>query len=89
MAQGDINDTTKMLIDIKEDVGATKAKVDNIEEKLNQVDAIDSKADKALAKSVETEHRIDRVTQIQNWVIGVLVSGVAVTLLVYVAEKFL
>ncbi|QSE54060.1 hemolysin XhlA family protein (plasmid) [Lactiplantibacillus plantarum] len=60
-----------------------------MEDKLNQVDDIGDKADKALAKSVETEHRIDRVTQIQNWVIGVLVSGVAVTLLVYIAEKFL
>ncbi|MDO7805227.1 hemolysin XhlA family protein [Lactiplantibacillus pentosus] len=89
MAQGDINDTTKMLIDIKEDVAATKAKVEDIEDKLNQVDDIDSKADKALAKSIEVEHEIGRVTQIQNWVIGVLVSGVAVTLLVYIAEKFL
>ncbi|GJI54452.1 hemolysin XhlA family protein [Lactiplantibacillus plantarum] len=89
MAQGDIDDTTKMLIDIKEDVAATKAKVENIEDKLNQVDDIDSKADKALAKSIEVEHEIGRVTQIQNWVIGVLVSGVLVTLLIYVAEKFL
>ncbi|MGA3439402.1 hemolysin XhlA family protein [Lactiplantibacillus plantarum] len=87
MAQYD--DTTKMLIDIKEDVAATKAKVENIEDKLNQVDDIEAKSDKALAKSVEVEHRIDRVTQIQNWVIGVLVSGVLITLLVYVVEKFL
>jgi len=87
MAQYD--DTTKMLIDIKEDVAATKAKVENIEDKLNQVDDIGDKADKALAKSIEVEHEIGRVTQIQNWVIGVLVSGVLVTLLVYVAEKFL
>lgn len=87
--QGDINDTTKMLIDIQKDVAATKAKVEDIEDKLNQVDDIGSKADKALAKSIEVEHEIGRVTQIQNWVIGVLVSGVAVTLLVYVAEKFL
>ncbi|WP_172638173.1 hemolysin XhlA family protein [Lactiplantibacillus plantarum] len=89
MAQGDIDDTTKMLMDIKEDVAATKAKVENIEDKLNQVDDIDSKADKALAKSIEVEHEIGRVTQVQNWVIGVLVSGVLITLLVYVAEKFL
>lgn len=87
MAQYD--DTTKMLIDIKEDVAATKAKVENIEDKLNQVDDIGDKADKALAKSIEVEHEIGRVTQIQNWVIGVLVSGVLITLLVYVAEKFL
>ncbi|AVE82472.1 holin [Lactiplantibacillus plantarum] len=89
MAQGDIDDTTKMLMDIQKDVAATKAKVENIEDKLNQVDDIDSKADKALAKSIEVEHEIGRVTQIQNWVIGVLVSGVLITLLVYVAEKFL
>ncbi|MBU7446521.1 hemolysin XhlA family protein [Lactiplantibacillus plantarum] len=56
---------------------------------MNQVDDIGDKADKALAKSIEVEHEIGRVTQIQNWVIGVLVSGVLVTLLVYVAEKFL
>lgn len=87
MAQYD--DTTKLLMDIQKDVATTKAKVDNIENKLNQVDDIDSKADKALAKSIEVEHEIGRVTQIQNWVIGVLVSGVLITLLVYVAEKFL
>lgn len=87
MAQYD--DTTKLLMDIQKDVAATKTKVENIEEKLNQVDNIGDKADKALAKSIEAEHEIGRVTQIQNWVIGVLVSGVLVTLLVYVAEKFL
>ncbi|MCW6172127.1 hemolysin XhlA family protein [Lactiplantibacillus plantarum] len=87
MAQYD--DTTKLLMDIQKDVAATKTKVENIEEKLNQVDDIGDKADKALAKSIEVEHEIGRVTQIQNWVIGVLVSGVLVTLLVYVAEKFL
>ncbi|MBR0604451.1 hypothetical protein HF695_19455 [Bacillus safensis] len=47
------------------------------------------KADKALAKSIEASHQIDRVTQIQNWLIGVLVSGVLVTLVIYIAEKFL
>lgn len=87
MAQYD--DTTKLLMDIQKDVAATKTKVENIEEKLNQVDDIGDKANKALAKSIEVEHEIGRVTKIQNWVIGVLVSGVLVTLLVYVAEKFL
>ncbi|MCG0660088.1 hemolysin XhlA family protein [Lactiplantibacillus plantarum] len=87
MAQYD--DTTKLLMDIQKDVAATKTKVDNIEEKLNKVDDIEAKSDKALSKSVEVEHRIDRVTQIQNWLIDVLVSGVVVTLLVYVIEKFL
>lgn len=87
MAQYD--DTTKLLMDIQKDVAATKTKVENIEEKLNQVDDIGDKADKALAKSIEVEHEMGRVTQIQNWVIGVLVSGVLVTLVIYIAEKFL
>ncbi|ARK33976.1 holin [Lactiplantibacillus plantarum] len=87
MAQYD--DTTKLLMDIQKDVAATKTKVENIEEKLNQVDDIDDKADKALAKSIEVSHQIDRVTQIQNWLIGILVSGTLVTLVNYIAEKFL
>ena len=83
------DDTTKLLMDIQKDVAATKTKVENIEEKFNQVDDIDRKANKALAKSIEIEHEIGRVTQIQNWVIGVLVSGTLVTLVIYIAEKFL
>lgn len=83
------DDATKLLMDIQKDVVATKTKVENIEEKLNQVDDIGEKADKALAKSIEIEHQIGRVTQIQNWVIGVLISGVLVTLVVYIIEKFL
>ncbi|KAF0335194.1 hemolysin XhlA family protein [Pediococcus acidilactici] len=83
------DDTTKLLMDIQKDVTTTKTKVENIEDKLNQVDDIDSKADKALAKSIEIEREIERVTQIQNWVIGVLISGTLVTLVIYIAEKFL
>lgn len=83
------DDTTKLLMDIQKDVATTKTKVENIEDKLNKVDDIDSKADKALAKSIEVEHEIGRVTQIQNWVIGVLISGVLITLVIYIAEKFL
>ncbi len=83
------DDTTKLLMDIQKDVTTTKTKVENIEERLNQVDNIDKKADKALAKSIEIEHEIGRVTQIQNWVIGVLVSGTLVTLVIYILEKFL
>lgn len=82
------DDTTKLLMDIQKDV-TTKTKVENIEEKLNQVDDIGNKAEKALAKSIEVEHEIGRITQIQNWVIGVLISGVLVTLVIYIAEKFL
>ncbi|MCG0596150.1 holin [Lactiplantibacillus plantarum] len=83
------DDTTKLLMDIQKDVVTTKTKVDNIEDKLNQVNDIDRKADKALAKSTEIEHEIGRVTQIQDWVIGILISGTLVTLVIYILEKFL
>ncbi|KAF0513056.1 hemolysin XhlA family protein [Pediococcus acidilactici] len=83
------DDTTKLLMDIQKDVTTTKTKVENIEEKLNQVNDIDRKADKALAKSTEIEHEITRVTQIQDWVIGILISGTLVTLVIYIIEKFL
>ena len=83
------DDTTKLLMDIQKDVAATKAKVENIEEKLNRIDDIEAKSEKALAKSIEIEHEIERVTQIQNWVVGVLVSGTLVTLVIYIVEKFL
>ena len=83
------DDTTKLLMDIQKDVATTKTKVENIEEKLNQVDDIDRKADKALAKSIEIEHEMGRVTQIQDWVIGILISGTLVTLAIYILEKFL
>ncbi|KPD34321.1 holin [Pediococcus acidilactici] len=83
------DDTTKLLMEIQKDVTATKTKVENIEEKLNQVDNIAEKADKAMAKSIEIEREIERVTQIQNWVVGVLISGTLVTLVIYITEKFL
>ncbi|NRD13574.1 hemolysin XhlA family protein [Pediococcus acidilactici] len=83
------DDTTKLLMDIQKDVTTTKTKVENIEDKLNQVNDIDRKADEALAKSTEIEHEVARVTQIQDWVIGILISGTLVTLVIYIAEKFL
>lgn len=83
------DDTTKLLMDIQKDVTTTKTKVENIEDKLSQVEVIGKKSDKALAKSIEIEHEVERITQIQNWVIGILISGTLVTLVIYIAEKFL
>lgn len=57
------DDSTKMLMDIREDVAATKQKVEDIKDKLDHVDEIDGKADKALSKSIEVEHEVGRVTQ--------------------------
>lgn len=85
----ELDDTTKLLIGIQKDVTATKTKVEDIEAKLDQVDRTENNAKKALAKAIETEHRVDRVTYIQNWLIGLLVSGGLLALLIYIAEKFL
>ncbi|KRM77466.1 hemolysin XhlA family protein [Secundilactobacillus collinoides] len=79
----------KNIIDIQKDVSATKTKVEDIEEKLNQVDSLDEKAEKSLAKSVENGHRINRLTSIQNWLIGILISGIGVPILIYIIEKFI
>lgn len=85
----ELDDTTKLLIGIQKDVTATKTKVEDIEAKLDQVDRTESNAKKALAKAIEAEHRVDQVTYIQNWLIGLLVSGGLLALLIYIAEKFL
>lgn len=85
----ELDDTTKLLIGIQKDVTATKTKVEDIETKLDQVDRTESNAKKALAKAIETEHRVDQITYIQNWLIGLLVSGGLLALLIYIAEKFL
>ncbi|KZL38737.1 hemolysin XhlA family protein [Secundilactobacillus collinoides] len=85
----ELDDTTKLLIGIQKDVIATKTKVEDIEVKLDQVDRTENNAKKALAKAIETEHRVDQVTYIQNWLIGLLVSGGLLALLIYIAEKFL
>lgn len=85
----ELDDTTKLLIGIQEDVIATKTKVEDIKVKLSQVDQTENNAKKALAKAIETEHRVDQITYTQNWLIGLLVSGGLLELLIHIAEKFL
>jgi len=48
----EIDDVTRMLIDIQKDVSSTKAQVEDIKSQLNQVQRIEDKADRALAKSI-------------------------------------
>lgn len=48
---------TEMLIGIKEDISFIK-------QQLNDQADLNEKADKALAKSIENEHRIDNLTHI-------------------------
>ena len=85
----EIDDVTRMLIDIQKDVSSTKAQVEDIKSQLNQFRGVEDKADKALAKSIENQHAIKRINRVQNWLIALLFSGGVMALLIYVAEKFL
>ncbi|AYJ40970.1 MULTISPECIES: hemolysin XhlA family protein [Lactiplantibacillus] len=82
MAQGDISDETRLLMEIKENLG-------RLNQKFDDMGSIDEKVNQALASSNENSRRIDRLTAIQNWLISVLVGGGLITLLIYIAEKFI
>lgn len=82
MAQGDISDETRLLMEIKENLG-------RLNQKFDDMGSIDEKVNQALASSNENSRRIDRLTAIQNWLISVLVGGGLLTLLIYIAEKFI
>jgi len=84
-----MTDFTKMLIDIRENVPATKQRVEDIQDKINRVDFTDERTEESLEKSIESSNRIDRITSIQNWLIGILISGIGVTILIYIIEKFI
>ena len=57
--------------------------------KINRVDFTDERTEESLEKSIGSSHRIDRLTSIQNWLIGILISGIGVTILIYIIEKFI
>lgn len=82
MAQGDISDETRLLMEIKENLG-------RLNQKFDDMGSIDEKVNQALASSNENSRRIDRLTAIQNWLISVLVGGGLITLLIYIADKFI
>lgn len=82
MAQGDISDETRLLMEIKENLG-------RLNQKFDDMGSIDEKVNQELASSNENSRRIDRLTAIQNWLISVLLGGGLITLLIYIAEKFI
>ena len=73
---------TKMLIGIKEDISSIK-------QQLNDQADLNEKADKALAKSIENEHRIDNLTHINYALISLVATGIIVPLIIYLIEKFM
>lgn len=87
--KNEIDDVTKMLIEIKADVSSIKAQMDDMHSAKETATEADSKASKALAMSIENTHTISAV---KHWVYALIsvlaVSGIT-PLLIYVIEKFL
>ena len=48
-----------------------------------------SNYNKALAKSIENEHRIDNLTHINYALISLVAAGIFVPLIIYLIEKFM
>ncbi len=82
MTENDGLNVPQMLISISTDVASIKTKLDNLA-------STDEKAEKALAKSIENEHRISQLATVQTWLIGLIITGLMVPIAIYVFEKFL
>lgn len=67
---------------IREDIASINTKLDDMGN-------VDKKADSALAKSVENEHRISQISIIQNWFISLTVLGILVPIIIDLIEKYL
>lgn len=70
------------LMTIREDIASINTKLDDMGN-------VDKKADSALAKSVENEHRISQISIIQNWFISLTVLGILVPIIIDLIEKYL
>ncbi|WP_333604260.1 hemolysin XhlA family protein [Lactobacillus acetotolerans] len=73
------NDINSLIWEINE-------KVTRVETKVGDLKDIHDRSEAAYAKSVENEHRIAQLTQVQNWLIGILIGGVLFPLILYIIE---
>lgn len=76
----DIN-VVETLMTIREDIASINTKLDDMGN-------TDKKAERALAKAVENEHRIAQISLIQNWVIALLITGIIVPIIVDLIDKY-
>ena len=70
------------LMTIREDIASINTKLDDMGN-------VDKKADLALAKAVENEHRIGQISIIQNWFISLTILGILVPIIIDLIEKYL
>ena len=76
---GEIN-VMEMLMTIREDIASINTKLDDMGN-------TDKKADRALAKAIENEHRIGQISIIQNWFISLTIAGILIPIIIYLIEK--
>lgn len=82
MADKDDINVVETLMTIREDIASINTKLDDMGD-------TDKKADRALAKAVENEHRIAQISLIQNWVIALLITGIIVPVIVDLIDKYI
>lgn len=82
MADKDDINVVETLMTIREDIASINTKLDDMGD-------TDKKADRALAKAVENEHRIAQISLIQNWVIALLITGIIVPVVVDLIDKYI
>lgn len=73
---------TETLMDIRE-------RLAKIESNTSGLNSTDEKAEKALAKSVENEHDISKLTSLLYWLYGLFIGTGIVGIGIYILEKFL
>lgn len=81
MADKDDINVVETLMTIREDIASINTKLDDMGN-------TDKKAERALAKAVENEHRIAQISLIQNWVIALLITGIIVPIIVDLIDKY-
>lgn len=79
---GQIDEQTKMLMEIKEDISAVK-------EQLKALPTTDDKADRALNGTQDNAREIATLKKMVWTIWGVVGGTVGLTLFVYVVEKYL
>lgn len=80
MADKDDINVIQTLMSIKEDVATIKTKVEDLQ-------SADKKADKALSRSIENEHKISSLTKNVYAIYGTVFGTIGISLFIYIVEK--
>ncbi|MEE8825060.1 hemolysin XhlA [Lentilactobacillus sunkii] len=82
MSEKEPFNVTTTLMEIKTEVARISAKLDDL-------NGVSSKAEKALSAADENQRDIDRLTKVQNWIITTIVAGIAIPVLMILIKSWL